>query len=143
ALRAHGRGGEVQQGRVARDEDQLVVVRRGGGADDGVAVLEGDDRPLVALGGGVGRRDALDDALRGAEGDGRGVGPEGGHGPDGLAALELDELADRDAAGQGGRAVRRGQGGQVEHGDAQHAARRGHEADVAARRRGGVATQRV
>ena len=43
ALRAHRGGGEAQQLRVARDEDELVVVGRLGRADDLVAGLERDD----------------------------------------------------------------------------------------------------
>ena len=43
ALRPHRGGGEAQQLRIARDEDELGVVGRGCRADDRVARLERDD----------------------------------------------------------------------------------------------------
>ena len=77
-------------------------------------------------------RDALDDALRGAEREAARVRGEASA-SDRLALLEVDELAHRRAAGQdGGRAVG-GRAGRSRTSSADHAAGDGDRADLATR----------
>ena len=115
ALRAHRGRGEVQQLRVGGDEDELLVT---GGeldrADDPVAVVEPDDRPLVRGRGHVGRH-PLHDAGGGAEREPRALAGDRAEADGLLALVELDERAERDAAGERRRAVSRWESGHLEH----------------------------